>query len=200
MTIFTHSRRDLLAGLGALVVGFSISGRPQARNLTAPWPAEVDRALDAWISVAEDGTVTLFTGKVDLGTGTETALSQVAAEELDIRMDQIRVVQGDTALTPDQGPTWGSVTIVRSAVEVRAAAATARARLLALAAANLNEPAGALRVVEGVVHGASGRSVAYGALLRGGRFAAEVDRAAPTKPRAERRLVGTSVPDRKSVV
>jgi CO/xanthine dehydrogenase Mo-binding subunit len=194
MTAQTPSRRAVLSAAGALLVGFSITGRAAARSLTAPWPAEVDGNLDAWIAVGEDGRVTLFTGKVDLGTGTETALAQVAAEELDIRMDQIRVVQGDTALTPDQGPTWGSVTIVRSSVEVRAAAATARARLLALAADALAEPVEALHVREGIVQGASGHSVAYGALLRGHRFGAEVDRQAPLKPRADYRLVGTSVP------
>jgi CO/xanthine dehydrogenase Mo-binding subunit len=194
MTQIETARRSLLAAAGALVVSFAISGRATARNITGAFPAEVDKALDAWIAIDAEGFVTVFTGKVDLGTGTETALAQVAAEELDVRMDQVRIVQGDTALTPDQGPTWGSLTIPRSAMEVRAAAATARARLLALAADALGEPATRLRVDGGVVLAPSGRSIGYGALLRGQRFAVEVDRAAAIKPRAEYRLVGTSVP------
>jgi CO/xanthine dehydrogenase Mo-binding subunit len=187
-------RRQFLAAAGALVVSFGVNGPSVARNRIGAFPAEVAKALDAWIAIGADGRVTIFTGKVDLGTGTETALAQVAAEELDVRMDQVDVVQGDTARTPDQGPTWGSLTIPRSAVELRAAAATARARLLALASSQLGEPVGRLRVEAGIVRAISGRSVGYGDLLRGRRFDTEVDRAAPLKPRSEYKLVGTSVP------
>lgn len=188
------SRRSFLANAGALVVSFSISGRPDARNLASPFPAEVEKALDAWIAISADSRVTIYTGKVDLGTGTETALAQVAAEELDLRMDQVSVVQGDTAVTPDQGPTWGSLTIPRSAAEVRAAAATARARLIDLAASAFGEPATQLTIEAGVIRAPSGRSASYGDLLRGRRFDIEVNRSAPTKAREAYRLVGTSVP------
>ena len=69
--------------------------------------------IDAWIAIAPDGAVTLFTGKVELGTGVSTALAQIAAEELDVALSRMSVVQGDTARTPDQGGTVGSKTLQR---------------------------------------------------------------------------------------
>ena len=84
------------------------------------------QALDSWLAIAPDGTVTLFTSKVDLGTGIDTALAQIAAEELDISWKRIKVVSGDTALTVDQSATGGSRTVERAGPQIRQAAAAAR--------------------------------------------------------------------------
>src|ERR1051326_669605 len=96
--------------------------------------------VDAFLSLGADGHVTVYTGKVDLGTGTRTALRQLAAEELDVRLADVDLVEGDTALTPDQGPTWGSLTIQIGGAQIRQAAATAR-RAFRLAAAQRHGPA-----------------------------------------------------------
>lgn len=191
------SRRFFLTSTGALVVGFSLvstAGQAAAKTMKGAFPAETTPWLDAWISVGSDGTVTLFTGKVELGTGVETALSQIAADELDVRMDQLRVVQGDTLLTPDQGPTWGSLSVVRGGMEVRRAAATARALLLDLAAKKLDADAKQLTVAAGVVTAPSGRMFTYGALVAGGQFKAQVDPKAVLKPASAYKLVGKSIP------
>lgn len=183
-----------LAG-GALLVNFTLGASGvYARDLGAAFPAAVEKKLDAWIAIGADGNATLYTGKVELGTGVETALTQIACEELDLRMDQLRVVQGDTKLTPDQGPTWGSITVVVGGPQVRAAAATARARLLALAATALQADAATLTMDGGKVAAPSGKSVGYGQLVGGRQLEGEVDPKAPVKPVSAYRLVGKSVP------
>ena len=85
-----------------LVVAFSLVG--PSKILAAPAgqgvPAET---LDSWLNIAADGRVTLHVGRVELGTGIETAYAQIAAEELDVPFGWMSVVQGDTARTVDQG-------------------------------------------------------------------------------------------------
>ena len=124
------TRREFLAGSGSLVVGFSLVARDaQAQAVgAAAKPLALDD-VDAFLSVGRDGIVRVYSGKVDLGTGTRTALRQIAAEELDVRLGQVDLVEGDTALTPDQGPTWGSLTIQIGGLAIRQAAATASPRL-----------------------------------------------------------------------
>ena len=85
-----------------------------------------------------EGNVTVFSGKVDLGTGVRTAITQIAAEELDVSMARVNVIQGDTSLTPDQGPTYGSLSIENGGMQIRQAAATARRALVRLAARRLH--------------------------------------------------------------
>lgn len=190
------SRRAFLQSAGALVVTFSLPAAVRGQISTPPAKAARYAGLDAWLAVGGDGSVTLFTGKVELGTGVQTALSQVAAEELEVRVDRITVVQGDTDRSPDQGYTVGSKSISHGAPQVRAAAAEARAALLDLAAAKLGAPVDRLTVQDGVVsaQGDAAKRVTYGELIGGRRF----DRAVSTPPRTKRRdayrLVGTSVP------
>ena len=182
----TISRRELLKNSGALVVSFGLFGPPiralaqQVAGLPAPPgsnpynnPDYLDpTSLDSWLAVMQDGSVTVFTGKVDLGTGVETALAQIAADELDVKFDQIHMAMGDTAKTVDQGRTAGSNTIMRAGPQLRHAAAAGRAELLKLAAARLEAPAEQLVVAEGVVSvdGSPARKVSYGELLGGKRF------------------------------
>ena len=99
------------------------------------------KEVDAFLAVNGDGTVTVFCGKVDLGQGLRIAIPQIAAEELGIGVDKIKYVEGDTALTPDQGRTSGSNGIQRGGMQIRQAAATARKALIELAAQRLNAEA-----------------------------------------------------------
>ncbi len=115
---FRVSRRNVLAGTGALVVSFSLS-RALAQEAAAPAPAAPEppklpgslddaRFLDAWIRIDADGKITVFTGKAELGQGIRTALIQVAAEELEVAPGDIDLVTADTGRTPDEGFTAGS--------------------------------------------------------------------------------------------
>src|SRR5258708_16725886 len=113
-------------------------------------------ADDAVLSVNADGTVRVFSGKVDLGTGARIAWRQMAAEELDVPVDAIELIEGDTALTPDQGSTAGSQGITRGGVEIRRAAATARQALVRRASERLGHPVEALEGVDGVVRPRAG--------------------------------------------
>ena len=117
--------------------------------------------LDSWLAIAPDGTVTVFSGKVDLGTGVETALAQIVAEELDVPFNQIHMIGLDTAKAIDQGMTAGSRTIERGGPQLRQAAAAARQELLKLAAAQLNAPVEKLTVNDGVVSVAGRRKESF---------------------------------------
>jgi CO/xanthine dehydrogenase Mo-binding subunit len=174
METSTISRRELLKGTGALVVSFSLFGSA-ARVLAqaAAGSGEPEAAsLDSWLAVAQDGTVTVFTSKVELGTGTETALAQIVAEELDVPFGRIHMEAGDTSKTVDQAVTAASRTIERAGPQLRQAAAVGRRELVRMASERLNTPANQLTVVDGVVSvkGDSTRKVAYAELVGDKRF------------------------------
>lgn len=135
------SRRDLIKG-GALVVGFAAAA-PLTAALAPPAAAATpDPALlDSWIAVHADNTATIFFGKVELGQGTTTGMLQIAGEELDLAMSQLKAARVDTDVTPNQGPAVASLSIMNNGPQLRAAAAEARRALLRLAAAKLGVPA-----------------------------------------------------------
>ena len=92
-------------------------------------PVALDE-VDSFLAVTADENVTVYSGKVDLGTGVRTAMAQIAAEELDVDMARVTVIQGDTLFTPDQGLTAGSLSVQVGGMQLRQAAATARQKLL----------------------------------------------------------------------
>lgn len=186
------SKRGLLQAGGAMMVAFSIGLRPKGAAAWTEKPVAGDEVA-AFLSIDRQGAVTVYIGKVDMGTGIRTGFIQIAAEELDVPMPRIRVVEGDTALTPDQGPTYGSLSIQNGGVALRAACATARRELLNMAAERLGAPAAGLTVADGVVSG-GGRSVSYGELVGGRAFTMKVDANAPIKAPGARRIVGRTVP------
>ena len=169
------SRRDLLKSTGVLIVGFSFFGTA-SRVLAQGEGLSVDgmdpTVLDSWMAISKDGTVTVFTGKVELGTGVVTALAQIVAEELDVAFDKVYMDSGDTDTAVDQGVTAAARTVERGGVQLRQASAAARQELLKLASANLDTPVDRLTVTDGVVSvvGNPSRKVAYGDLLGGKRF------------------------------
>ena len=173
------TRRQFLKGTGALVVGFNLlppAGKVFAQFAKLP-SGDIDpTSLDSWLAITPDGLVTFYTSKVELGTGTITALAQIVAEELDVPFDKIKMVQGDTSTSIEQGSTVGSRTIERAGPQLRQAAAAARQELLKLAAARLNAPVEKLTVSEGVVMvaGNSGKKVSYGELIGGKKFNAKI--------------------------
>jgi nicotinate dehydrogenase subunit B len=219
------SRRQILKGSGALVVSFSFFGPlSRAFGQEAPRPLAAERVdlgtfipepgdyldpreLDSWLAVMQDGSVTMFTGKVDIGTGTRTSLAQIVADELDVPFSRVTMAMGDTAKTVDQGRTVGSSTIPRGGYQLRQAAAAARQELVKMASARLDAPVEKLTVTDGVVSvaGDPAKKVSYGELVGGKRFNIKItakgfqggmDVAPEVKPKnyKDYKIVGTAVP------
>ncbi|HET6821064.1 MAG TPA: molybdopterin cofactor-binding domain-containing protein [Anaerolineales bacterium] len=152
--------------------------------------------LDDWIAIGTDGTITAFSGKVELGTGVRTALAQIVAEELDLPLAQVQMVMGDTARTPDEGYTAGSMTISSSGAALRLAAAEARRAMLEMASEQLDAGLEELSIRNGaitVTHDPQ-RSVTYAELMGGKRFNLSVTDGVPLKPPETYQIVGTSTP------
>ena len=123
------ARRDFLKTGGALVVTFSIgAGSASAVGEAMPAKTVATDQVDGFLAIDAKGRVTVYSGKVDLGTGIRTAMAQIAAEELSVPLDRVTVIQGDTLLTPDQGITFGSLSIQNGGMQIRQAAATAARR------------------------------------------------------------------------
>ena len=169
------NRRQFLKGTGALIVSFNLfppSSPVYAQSVGGAGGEPDPTQLDSWIAIGQDGRVTVFTSKVELGTGIETALAQIAAEELDVPWQRIKVDMGDTSKTIDQATTSGSRTIERAGPQIRQAAAAARQELLRLAAEKLGAPADKLTVRNGMVSvvGNPSKQVSYGQLIGGKHF------------------------------
>jgi nicotinate dehydrogenase subunit B len=148
--------------------------------------------LDTWIRIDDVDTITVFTGKAELGQGIVIALARLTAEELDVDIARIRVQTADTAHGPDEGITAGSMSMPHSGSALRQAAAEARAHLVDLAAAELGAAPAELRVEDGTVLAPDGRTVTYWQLLGGKRFERIVrGDVAPKRPETYR-LVGRS--------
>lgn len=170
---------------------------PPVLGAPAPLPAPLQETpdLDAWLRIETNGTVTIFTGKVEIGQGIKTALAQLAAEELDVDLARIRVVDADTGQTPDEGVTAGSMSLETSGAAIRQAAAEARHHLLALAfeALEAATPADQLVVEDGMVTDpATGRQTTYWELFGGQQFGRPITGVAQPKAASAHRLVGQS--------
>lgn len=184
-----------MAGWPKKTSGGKGADRPGSGRREAVW-GELTTRLDDWLSIEPDGTVTAFSGKVELGTGVRTALAQIVAEELDVPLERVKMVMGDTARTPDEGYTAGSMTISSSGSALRQAAAEARKILLELAAEKLDANPDELTVQEGtvLVNRHPERRITYAELMSGKLFNREVTNQAPLKIPAAYRIVGTSTP------
>jgi nicotinate dehydrogenase subunit B len=187
------TRRNFVKG--ALMVTFSLAGglaSGKAQQVATVKTVSADE-VDGFLAIGVDGNVTIYSGKVDLGTGVQTALTQIAAEELDLPIDRISIIQGDTSLTPDQGPTVGSLTVQNGGMQIRQAAATARKVLLEMSAQRLGAPLSRLSVHNGTITG-PGKSLSYAELVGGRVFSLKVDKSAPVKDPATYSIVGKSTP------
>lgn len=155
-----------------------------------PYPTDIN----AYLHIAEDGKVTLYSGKIEMGQGVMTSLAQMAAEELDVDLDVVQVVMGDTASCPWDAGTWGSMTTRFFGPAVRAAAAQARLVLTDLAAQRLGAPRAALAVEHGVVYVKANRSrrVTYGELAKGQQITHTVSEKAVLKSAREFAVMGRS--------
>jgi isoquinoline 1-oxidoreductase len=191
---FEVSRRAFLGGLCGGLVVLLTGGRVNARQAEQR-PRRLAERVDAWLHLGEDGRVTVFTGKVEIGQGARTALSQIVADALDAPIEAIEMIMGDTALTPLDRGTLGSKTIRDMGTRLRTAAATARQALIELAAAQWQIPAVQLTTHSGtVVDPDGGREATYGALSRGTDITRVIDDHAAREVPAARRVSGRAIP------
>ena len=194
------SRRDILKTGGALVISFAFDSGTRLHGAQTSTTAEGGKPLDpaevdSFLVIHADGSVTIYSGKVDVGTGLRIAVAQMAAEELGVQADRISVVDGDTGICPDQGLTGGSTGLTVGGAGIRRAAATARQALLALGAARLNRLPTDLTIVNGQVQPiAGGTGVGIGGLIGERRISRRVDPNAPLMSPAQYSVVGKPLP------
>ncbi len=189
------TRRRFGQALGALTVAFSLTP-PVCAATGAGLPGSLagNRMLDAWLRINSDGTVTVCTGKVELGQGILTALEQIAADELDIAPERIKLISGDTAQTPDEGFTSGSQSIEYGGTALRYACAEARDILLKLAAKKLGTAYDKLTIADGTITAQGGQKTTYWKLAAEVDLHREASAGVPPKPPEQHRLVGKSRP------
>ena len=188
------SRRAFLQRGGAIVVGFSLLPAVMAQTQPAALPGslQTNRMLDGWLRINPGGSVTVFTGKVELGQGILTALAQIAADELDVDYGRIEMISADTSRSPNEGMTAGSQSVEQSGTALHYAAAEAREILLQLASAKLGVAADKLAVSDGTVSAGNAR-VTYWELAESANFKREATARAKPKPAARRRVIGKPV-------
>ncbi|MBB4186417.1 CO/xanthine dehydrogenase Mo-binding subunit [Sinorhizobium terangae] len=209
MGILQHeiTRRTVIAGTGGLVVSFSLgrafaqapaptppAATPPAPPASLPGSLDDDRFLDSWIRIDPDNSVTVFTGKAELGQGIRTALLQVAAEELEVDPQEIKFVTADTGRTPNEGFTAGSQSMQNSGTAIRNAAAQVRALLLAEAAKRFGTAPAELRAENKSVLAKDGRSATYGELVSGQMLHVEAQPQSALKQPGTFRVMGKPLP------
>jgi len=184
-------RRDFIRLLGGgIIVLFNadLSDLMGQEARTRGYPTD----FNAYLRIAGDGRVTIYSGKIEMGQGVVTSLAQMAADELAVSLDSIDMVMGDTALCPFDNGTYGSMSTRFFGPALRAAAAEAKAVLITLASEHLKTPPDALRVEDGVVFLASDRKtrVTFGQLAKGQKIVRTLDGKAVTKSVSEFRVMG----------
>lgn len=186
---------------GGLAVLWFIESSPNSAAQPAPAAPRrpgsppPPRELAAWLHIAADGAITVFTGKVEIGQNARTSLTQIVAEELASPVTAIRLVMGDTSLTPFDRGTSGSRTTPDMVPQLHRAAATAREALLDLAAKQFSVDRSTLTASAGRIHhSATQRSLGYGELTHGEKLVLDIADTTPIKPATAWTVAGTSVP------
>jgi CO/xanthine dehydrogenase Mo-binding subunit len=196
---FELARRDFFKLLGAGIAVFAVAKDSLAIQETAPSRAfhneELPKEITSWLHVGEDGTVTGFSGKAELGQNIRTSLAQTVADELRVPFETVRMVMADTALTPFDAGTFGSRTTPTMTPQFRRVAAAARDLLIGVAAKELNvAPEGLVAAGAKVTDPASGRSLRYAELARGKTLAQNLPAEDPVTPAREWTIAGKPIP------
>lgn len=184
------SRRSFLKRMGGgLVIAVSLS---DFSMLQAAVAQELPKDLNAFLRIGPDGRVSCFTGKIEMGQGVNTSLAQMIAEELDVTVDDVDMVMGDTDLCPYDRGTWGSLTTRVFGPALRSAGAEARAVLLEMAAEHLGEPKASLSVENGIVQktGSPDKNVSYAALTQGKKIIKSLREKPALKKPEEFKIIG----------
>ena len=196
----TSSRRGFLKATGYVSLAFGIpldAALSQTAAVSAkprlPGSLNTHRKLNAWLRINANQTVTLLVGKVELGQGILTAVTQICADELDIDLSRVQVISGDTALVPNEGVTAGSFSMPNCGTAVQYASAEVRALMLELAADKLKQPIDSLSVHDGMVNALSGDQVSYWDLVSGESLNREATGQVKPKPAHRHRYIGHPV-------
>ena len=196
---FELARRDFFKILGAGIAVFAMAKDALAAQETAPGHRsfhneELPKDIGAWLHVGEDGVVTGFTGKAEIGQNIRTSLAQTIADELRVPFESVRMVTADTALTPFDAGTFGSRTTPTMTPELRRVASAARDLLVEAAAKEWNvAPAGLVAADARVTDPASGRSLKYAELARGRTLAQNLPAEDPVTPATQWTIAGKAI-------
>jgi isoquinoline 1-oxidoreductase len=196
------SRRRFLELLGGgIVIAVSIPELLAQETPARRFGRELPDDFNAFLRIGEDGRVSCFTGKIEMGQGVHSSLAQMLADELEVPLGSVDMVMGDTDLCPWDMGTFGSMTTRFFGPPLRAAAAEAREVLIELAAEKLAVPREKLRARDGVVSvvGDSGRSIGYAELAKGQRIARRLGRDAALEAVADFSIVGRPLNRRDAV-
>ncbi|MHC4172653.1 MAG: xanthine dehydrogenase family protein molybdopterin-binding subunit, partial [Planctomycetota bacterium] len=189
--LYPLSRREFLRSIGSgIIIFFAVGEASTAEGQSRGKKERPD--FNAYLRIGEDGRVACFTGKVELGQGAMTSLAQTLADELDVPLESVDMVMGDTALCPYDSGTWGSQTTPRFGPVLRAAAAEARAVLIELAAEHLEVAKDRLDAKEGVVFDKTRkrRKVTYAQLAKDKRIERRLEQKAEVKIVSELNVIG----------
>jgi nicotinate dehydrogenase subunit B len=188
------SRRKFLQSLGGgIIILFSVDGFSQGFPGFGP-PGGAAQDLNAYLRIAEDGKITVFSGKIEQGQGNTTALAQMAAEELCVPFQSIQMIMGDTDLCPWDMGTFGSMSIRIYGVALRSAAAEAKAVLLEMASERLQIPKNRLKIEDGIIYpsGSPTNQVTFGQLAKGQKITRKLEQKAVPKSAADFVVIGKS--------
>jgi isoquinoline 1-oxidoreductase len=196
---FELARRDFFKFLGAGIAVFAVAKDSLARQETAPTQGfhqeEIPKDITAWLHIGEDGKVTAFTGKVEIGQNIRTSLAQTVADELRVPFESVTMVTADTALTPFDFGTVGSRSMPTMSPQLRRVANAARNLLVVAAAKEWNVAVEALTAADGkVTDPATGRSLRYAELARGKTLAQNLPAEDPVTPPDQWTIAGTPIP------
>ncbi|MDF1561385.1 MAG: molybdopterin-dependent oxidoreductase, partial [Bacteroidales bacterium] len=177
---------------GGIVLLFNPFSFGSLLALPAEQRMTLTKDYNAFLHIAEDGTVTCFTGKIEMGQGIVTSLPQMMADELNVPLTKMKIVMGDTELCPWDAGTWGSLTTRAFGPAMRAAAAEARAVLVQIASEKLGIPVGQLEVRDGIIADVrdASKSVTYGELAKGKRLERYLDVKPPVEDHTRFTIVG----------
>ncbi len=159
-----------------------------------PGSLHVNRRLSQWLRIGADGVVEVSVGKVEIGQGIATALAQIAAQELDVAFERVRMIPASTARSPDEAVTSGSLSIQESGSALRYACAEARSIYLAAAAAKLGVPVELLRIADGEIIAASGARTSYWQIADDGLLARNATGTVAPKPAAALDVASAAAP------
>src|SRR5581483_11471567 len=194
---FALDRREFfkLMGGGVLVCISWKTLAAQESGARSGGENEQPASLTAWVHVNENGTVTVFTGKAELGQNIRTSLSQQAAEELRVPLTSVQLLMADTDLTPYDRGTFGSRTTPYMGPQIRKAAASARIVLIEMAAQRWQTNADKLVAADGkITDPASKRSISYGELTKGQEFVKDISETVPLTSPSDWKIAGTGTP------
>jgi nicotinate dehydrogenase subunit B len=201
---FELGRRDFFKAMGGgILIAISLKEAARAQESGAggrPSRGSTSRGsmpqeIGAWLHIGEDGAITVYTGKVEVGQDIRTSLTQVVAEELRAPLSSIRLVMADTDLTPFDMGTFGSRTTPTMSPQLRKAAAAAREALIDLAAEQFKAERGSLFAADGKIsHSETKRSLSFGQLTRGQKLLKSIGDGSPLTPTDRWTIAGKAVP------